>query len=172
MEQQARALALELVGPSASWAEYEPVFVRTLRELNTPGHRVAVFGDIDPQPHRDCEERVCASAGLQARLPLWYRNRRELAEEALDLGFRAIVVCTESRYLTDEFCGREFDAQFLADLPPNVDPCGENGEFHTYVYDGPLFNNAVTVRLTGKEPYVAPPELGGTRYCFARLASP
>jgi diphthine-ammonia ligase len=170
MEQQARALGLEFVGPSASWADYEPVFVRTLRELRATGHEIAVFGDIDLEPHREWEERVCASAGLQTRLPLWHRNRRELAEEALALGFRALVVCTDSRYLTDEFCGREFDARFLAELPPNVDPCGENGEFHTFVYDGPLFRRPVGVRLMTREPYVAPPELGGTRYCFARLA--
>ena len=79
-------------------------------------------------------------------------------------------MCTDSRYLGDEFCGREFDARFLAELPSNVDPCGENGEFHTFVYDGPLFHNAVSVRLVAKEPYLAPPQLGGTRYCFARLA--
>jgi len=170
MEAQAGALGLQFVGPAASWTDYESVFVRALRELHAAGHRVAVFGDIDLEPHREWEERVCASAGLQACLPLWHRDRRELAEEALMLGFRALVVCTDSRYLGDEFCGREFDARFLVDLPANVDPCGENGEFHTFVYDGPLFRSAVNVRVTAKEPYIASPELGGTRYCFARLS--
>ncbi len=171
MEQQAAALGLQFTGPSAGWADYQPVFVQTLRELHATGHEVAVFGDIDLEPHREWEERVCALASIRPYLPLWHRNRRELAEEALAVGFRSIVVCTDSRYLTDDFCGREFNAQFLADLPPNVDPCGENGEFHTYVYDGPLFNAAVNVRVTVKEPHIAPPEFGGTRYCFARLAS-
>jgi len=170
MQLQADALGLRSVGPCASWADYEQVFVGALRELHAAGHRIAVFGDIDLEPHREWEERVCAAAGLRACLPLWHRDRRELADEVLTLGFRALVVCTDSRCLGDEFCGREFDARFLAELPSNVDPCGENGEFHTFVYDGPLFRNAVSVRLVAKEPYLAPPQLGGTRYCFARLA--
>lgn len=170
MQRQADALGLELIAPSASWADYESVFVETLRSLRERNHRVTIFGDIDLQPHRDWEERVCAQAGLTPVLPLWHRNRRELAEESLALGFRSIVVCTDSRYLSDEFCGREFDARFLADLPSGVDACGENGEFHTFVYDGPLFRQKVAIHAIEKKEYVAPPELGGTRYCFARLA--
>jgi uncharacterized protein (TIGR00290 family) len=169
MEQQAHALGMALVARSASWASYEQVFTDVLRELHAAGHRLAVFGDIDLEPHREWEERVCAAAGLRAYLPLWQRDRRALAEEALAAGFRAIVVCTDSRYLSDEFCGREFDRQFLADLPPNVDACGENGEFHTFVFDGPLFRHPVKTHVNGKEEYIAPPQLGGTRYCFARL---
>jgi diphthamide synthase (EF-2-diphthine--ammonia ligase) len=88
----------------------------------------------------------------------------------LSLGFRAVVVCVDSRHLADEFCGREFDQRFIADLPRGVDACGENGEFHTFVYDGPLFRERVPVRVTAREPYVSPPDLGSVRYCFARLA--
>lgn len=169
MESQARALGLQLVTPCASWTGYEEMFVRTLRTLHAQHHRFAIFGDIDLQPHRDWEERVCAEAGLTACLPLWGRNRRELAAESLSLGFRSIVVCTDSRYLGDDFCGRAFDAQFIADLPAGVDPCGENGEFHTFVFGGPLFDAPLDVRVAFKEEYVAPAELGGARYCFARL---
>src|SRR5688572_16479857 len=171
VEQQARALGLNLVAPCAGWENYEAVFVQTLRELHESGHRTVVFGDIDLEPHREWEERVCKAAGLAAYLPLWQRNRRELAEESLRLGFRAIVVCTDSRYLDDSFCGREFDAGFLASLPGNVDPCGENGEFHTFVYDGPSFNRPVDIQMLAKEPYTAPAKFGGTRYCFASLAA-
>jgi uncharacterized protein (TIGR00290 family) len=170
MQRQADSLGLELVAPSASWADYERVFIETLRRLRVAGHQAAIFGDIDLQPHRDWEERVCAHAGLTPCLPLWHRDRRELAEESLSLGFRSIVICTDSRHLGDEFCGREFNAEFLASLPPGVDACGENGEFHTFVYDGPLFAKRVDVRVAGKEEYVAPPEFSGVRYCFARLA--
>ena len=169
MEKQAEALGLGLVGPSASWSDYESVFVRTLHELHAREHRIAVFGDIDLEPHREWEQRVCAAAGMTACLPLWGRSRRELAEEVLALGFRAVVVCTDSRRLGDEYCGRPFDAEFLASLPPDVDPCGENGEFHTFVHDGPLFRHPVDVHVTGREEYVAPPSLGGIRYCFAKL---
>ncbi len=170
MEMQAGALGLELVTPLASWADYEKVFVQALRTLRDADFRVAIFGDIDLQAHRDWEERVCAMAGLTASLPLWQRDRRELAEESMALGFRSVVVCTDSRYLGDELCGREFDARFIADLPSGVDPCGENGEFHTFVYDGPLFRHPLDVQVTSKYPYVAPAHLGGVRYCFARLA--
>jgi uncharacterized protein (TIGR00290 family) len=169
MQRQADALGLELVAPSASWESYERVFTETLRHLSERGHDEAVFGDIDLASHREWEERVCAAAGLRATLPLWGRDRAQLAEEVLALGFRALVVCVDSRHLGDEFCGREFDRQFIADLPPGVDACGENGEFHTFVYDGPLFRARVPVRVTTREPYVSPPSLGSVRYCFARL---
>ena len=169
MQSQARALGLEFVAPAASWADYEAVFVQALRTLREQDHHTVVFGDIDLQAHRDWEERVCMLAGLTACLPLWQRNRRELAQESLALGFRSLVVCTDSRYLDAAFCGREFDARFLADLPSGVDACGENGEFHTFVYDGPLFQQPLDVQVTGSEEYIAPPELGGVRYCFARL---
>ncbi len=171
MQKQADALGVALVGPSADWSSYEPVFLGALRELHAQGLRIAVFGDIDLQPHREWEERVCAQVGFTACLPLWGRDRRELAEEALALGLRAIVVCTDSRRLGDEYCGRPFDAEFIASLPPDVDPCGENGEFHTFVYDGPMFRYPLDVRVTGRQVSVSRPELGGIRYCFATLES-
>lgn len=171
VEQQARALGMELVGPSAGWKDYEQVFVRTLMQLREVGHEVAVFGDIDLDAHREWEERVCREAGLEAALPLWQMNRRQLARESIALGFKAIVVCVDSRYLGDEFCGRPFDEHFIADLPAGVDACGENGEFHTFVYDGPLFAQPVDFVMEGRMEYVAPAEFGSQRYCFAVLAS-
>jgi uncharacterized protein (TIGR00290 family) len=143
------------------------VFVAALRELKDRGYEQAVFGDIDLQAHRDWEERVCAAVGLQARLPLWHCDRNELAREVIDSGFRAVVVCIDSKYLPDEFCGRDYDASFIADLPEGVDACGENGEFHTFVYDGPNFTKPVDFCVDGFEPYTAPKEYGGGRYCFA-----
>jgi uncharacterized protein (TIGR00290 family) len=169
MESQARALGLELVGPSAGWKDYEQVFVQALRELRNGGVEVAIFGDIDLEPHREWEARVCRQADLQHSLPLWQRNRLELARESIALGFKAIVVCVDSRFLADEFCGRCFDASFIEDLPAGVDACGENGEFHTFVYDGPLFAQPVDFMLRGRSEYVAPAEFGSQRYCFANL---
>ncbi len=166
---QAQALDVELVAPHASWKDYELRFVATLKELKGRGFEVAVFGDIDLQPHRDWEEKVCASAGIAPCLPLWQESRVELAREVLRRGFRAVVVCTDSRYLDDRFCGRLYDEQYLADLPANVDACGENGEFHTFVFDGPGFSQPVQYLVETTESYVAPAELGGVRYCFARL---
>jgi uncharacterized protein (TIGR00290 family) len=169
IRQQAEALKLDLVTRNASWKSYEAVFITTLKELRATGHELAVFGDIDLQAHRDWEEKVCAAAGIAPLLPLWHQDRRLLAQEVLDAGFKAIVVCVDSRHLGDEFCGRPYDAAFIASLPANVDACGENGEFHTFVYDGPNFTAPVPVTVVGSEGYVAPPEYGSVRYCFARL---
>jgi uncharacterized protein (TIGR00290 family) len=169
LEAQARALDVELVAPSASWREYEARFTQALMDLKSRGFEAAVFGDIDLQAHRDWEEKVCARAGLECHLPLWHETRQDLAREVLRLGFRAIVVCTDSRLLDDRFCGRLYDERFIADLPDNVDVCGENGEFHTFVFDGPGFREPVRYEVAGNVAYVAPAELGGVRYCFARL---
>jgi uncharacterized protein (TIGR00290 family) len=169
IERQAKALQLDLVTRNATWTSYESVFVATLRELRAQGHEVAVFGDIDLQAHRDWEEKVCAAADIRPVLPLWQQDRRALAREVLSSGFRAVVVCVDSRYLGDEYCGRQYDASFIASLPPGVDACGENGEFHTFVYDGPTFSAPVPYALDGFEDVVTPPEFGAVRYRFARV---
>jgi uncharacterized protein (TIGR00290 family) len=166
---QARSLGLDLVAPSAGWKDYEKVFVQALQNLKSSGHEAAIFGDIDLEPHREWEARVCRQAGLEHCLPLWHRDRLQLARESIALGFKAIVVCVDSRFLADEFCGRLFDESFIRDLPAGVDACGENGEFHTFVYDGPLFERPVEFALQGRSEYVAPPEFGNQRYCFAIL---
>lgn len=169
LSRQASALGLDLMIRRASWADYEQVFTAALCELKEREYASAVFGDIDLQAHRDWEERVCAAAGLAPVLPLWHRDRRELAHEVIASGFRCVVVCVDSKFLPDEFCGREYDESFLADLPAEVDACGENGEFHTFVYDGPNFSKPVEFEICGLEPYVAPAEYGAGRYLFASL---
>ncbi len=166
---QAESLGLEVVMRGASWKSYQQVFVEALQELHAAGYEVAIFGDIDLQAHRDWEEKVCAAAGMTACLPLWQIDRTTLVKEVLEAGFRARVVCVDSRYLSDEFCGREYDEAFLRDLPPGVDACGENGEFHTLVYDGPIFSKPVAYEIDGFEDVVTAPEYGALRYRFARL---
>ncbi len=143
MQAQADALGIELAIGRAGWADYEAAFTARLREFAVRGITHGLFGDIDLQPHRDWEEKVCAAAGLRAELPLWQEPRRALVDELLALGYRARVVCVDARFLDASFCGREFDAAFLADLPGGVDACGENGEFHTFVFDGPRFARPV-----------------------------
>ncbi len=170
LREQARRLDLALHVRAASWADYEREFVIALRDLGALGVGQMVFGDIDLQPHRDWEEAVCRQAGLAARLPLWGEERASVAREVLERGIRAVVVCVDSLHLDDSFCGREFDARFLADLPPGVCPCGENGEFHTFVFDAPGMPGAVPIRVTGRSVYTSPPQLGSRRYCFAGLA--
>lgn len=147
MQAQADALGIPLVIGRAGWADYEAVFSGHLQRFAGQGLTHGLFGDIDLQPHREWEEKVCAAAGLCAELPLWQGDRRALVDELLALGYRARVVCVDARFLDASFCGREFDRSFLADLPDRVDACGENGEFHTFVFDGPRFAQPVAHEL-------------------------
>jgi uncharacterized protein (TIGR00290 family) len=169
MQAQAAALGMELMTPSASWRTYEAEFVKALQTVRSTGHEGVIFGDIDLLPHREWEEKVCKQADLTAILPLWQRDRRDLAMENLELGFKSIVVCIDRRYLGPEFCGREYNREFVGSLPQGVDACGENGEFHTFVYDGPLFAAPLAVKVAAIEDYRAPLEFGGGEYSFARL---
>ena len=144
---QADALGIPLMMRHASWTNYETEFIAATSELASRGVGFGLFGDIDLEPHRAWEEKVCAAAGLQAVLPLWQEPRRRLVDEFLALSYRARVVCTNARFIEGALCGRLFDAAFLADLPPDVDACGENGEFHTFVFDGPRFRAPIRHRL-------------------------
>ncbi|KPF66795.1 adenosine nucleotide hydrolase [beta proteobacterium AAP99] len=169
LQAQARALGLASHFIEASWTDYEARFVAQLQALAAQGVTDMVFGDIDLQPHRDWEEQVCARAGLRAHLPLWLQPRRALVDEFLAAGFKARVVCVDGRFLDECFVGCEFDAAFLARLPPNVDACGENGEFHTFVYDGPNFRHAVPWVSRGCQTTMLPPEFGSQPYHFDLL---
>jgi uncharacterized protein (TIGR00290 family) len=170
MRAQADALGLELVAPSASWADYEAVFVAALASLRARGVTDVVFGDIDLAPHREWEEKVCAAAGVAPHLPLWQEDRRALAAEVLDLGYRALVVCTDDRWLDASFCGRAYDHAFIESLPDGVDACGENGEFHTFVTDGPSFRAPVRAEVTAVDSRVIAFGAQSYTYHFARLA--
>lgn len=166
---QADALGTDMRFYYTSWGNYEERFIATLREAHADGIRQAVFGDIDLMPHREWEEKVCAKADITPCLPLWDEPRRKLVDEFLSLGFKAVVVCVNGKFLGEEFCGREFDEAFLADLPASVDACGENGEFHTFVYDGPMFAKPVDFNRTAIVPYQSPAEYGATPYFFQKL---
>ncbi|HYD60457.1 MAG TPA: diphthine--ammonia ligase [Noviherbaspirillum sp.] len=171
IQAQADALGTELRFYKTSWGNYEERFVATLRDAHAGGIRHAVFGDIDLVPHREWEEKVCAKADITPCLPLWDEPRRKLVDEFLSLGFKAVVVCVNGKYLGREFCGRDFDEAFLADLPAGVDACGENGEFHTFVYDGPCFAQPVTFRKTEMLEYQSPEKLGGATFYFQKLGT-
>jgi len=166
---QARALGLKNYFLSATWAEYESLFIEQLQTATADGARHVIFGDIDLVPHKEREEKVCAKVGLQAHLPLWNENRLALVQEFLTLGFKARVVCVDGRFLDASFVGCEFDQAFIDRLPAGVDACGENGEFHTFVYDGPNFAAPVPWKSLSKETYVSPPEYGSQTFYFDLL---
>lgn len=169
LEAQAGALGASLMTRAASWTDYEREFIGALSELRSNGFNDAIFGDIDLQPHRDWEEKVCSAAGFTAHLPLWNIDRREAVAQFLEAGFQAVVICVNHRWLDASFCGRPFDADFLNDLPAEVDWCGENGEFHTFVFDGPLFADPAAYAIEEVYDYQLPESFGAARFSYARM---
>ncbi|WP_456459397.1 Dph6-related ATP pyrophosphatase [Reichenbachiella sp.] len=143
---QAKALQVPIQLASASWSTYEENFVKNLKELRT-NHEIEgmVYGDIDIQKHRDWEEKVSTAAGLEAYLPLWQGDRRELVEAMIDAGMKAIIVsCNHTLGL--DFLGEEVTHELIPKLEAKgVDVCGENGEFHTLVINCPLFENPIQI---------------------------
>jgi len=146
---QAEALGLPLqevrIPPQCVNPVYEARMREALLAQKTAVVRCVAFGDIFLQDLREYRERNLAHVEMNAIFPIWKRETRELAQEFCALGFRAVAVCIDSKKLSREFAGREVDESFFNDLPGGVDPCGENGEFHTFVYDGPIFSNAIAV---------------------------
>jgi uncharacterized protein (TIGR00290 family) len=147
LEQQTAALGIPLqkmiLPHEPSMIEYEDKMRDTLKLLQHEQFSHAVFGDIFLEDLKKYREIQLGTVGMTAVFPLWKRNTLELINEFLDLGFKAIVVCVNEKYLDKSFCGRIIDKSFINDLPENVDVCGENGEFHTFVFDGPLFKSPV-----------------------------
>jgi uncharacterized protein (TIGR00290 family) len=109
-----------------------------------------IFGDIFLQDIRKYREEKLSQIGIEPVFPLWGENTKTLAEEMMRVGFHAVITCVDPRKLASSFVGREFDESFLRDLPDGVDPCGENGEFHSFVYDGPIFKKPIPVRVGEK----------------------
>jgi uncharacterized protein (TIGR00290 family) len=127
--------------------EYQAKMRQAVDLLSDQMYTHAVFGDIFLEDLRLYREEQLRKAGIQCVFPLWKRDTKELASEFIETGFRAVVVCVNEQFLDKSFCGRIIDREFLADLPSNVDPCGENGEFHSFVFDGPIFRNKVPFQI-------------------------
>jgi uncharacterized protein (TIGR00290 family) len=123
--------------------EYAEIMREATASLVVKGYSHSVFGDIfleDLKAYRDVK---LSEAQITGVYPLWKQNTKEILQEFLALGFKAITVCVNAKVLGEEFVGRYIDFQFIEDLPENVDVCGENGEFHTFVFDGPIFKNPI-----------------------------
>ena len=124
-------------------AAYEQLMTSTLQDLKKQGAATAIFGDIFLEDLRRYREAQLARLEIQAAFPLWGVPTSELIREFIGLGFKTITTCVNEKYLDQSFVGRVIDKEFLRDLPAGVDPCGENGEFHTFVFDGPLFRQPI-----------------------------
>ena len=148
LEKQAAMLGLPLYAVPASWETYETTFVESLQLLKQKYQLThGVFGDIDLEAHRGWEEKVCAKANLEAVLPLWKRERKELVFEMLEQGIETYIVsCNEQ--MGPSFLGQKLTIELIFELEKlGVDPCGENGEFHTLVVNMPMFAERMRVRF-------------------------
>jgi len=148
LEQQAALLGFPLetilISKRSSNEEYEAKMKEALSRYKQKGITAVAFGDIFLEDLKKYREDNLAKVGLKGVFPIWKRSTSELAATFINLGFKAIITCVDSKFLDKSFVGRVFDKQFLSDLPAGVDPCGENGEFHSFVYDGPIFSRGIT----------------------------
>ena len=151
LEAQVAAIGLPLVEASIPAAAGNPVYEQATAaalaalQARFPGVRHLAFGDLFLDDVRAYRERLLPPLGWTPLFPLWGRDTASLARQMVDDGYRAILTCVDTTQLAAEFAGREFDAELLAALPASVDPCGERGEFHTCVYDGPIFLRGISV---------------------------
>ena len=150
LERQAKSIGLPVekiyITRNRSNQEYEAKMRDKLLKYRSQGVFSVAFGDVFLKDVRKYREENLAKIGMRAIFPLWKRDSIELAQTFMALGFRSVITCVDSTVLDGRFAGRDFDDQFLRDLPPEVDPCGENGEFHSFVYDGPIFDKRISHR--------------------------
>jgi uncharacterized protein (TIGR00290 family) len=152
LERQAAALGMplhivELPAHECTNEVYEAAMAEALQPYLDAGVRTVAFGDIFLRDLREYREQNLARVGMRGVFPIWERDTTELVKTFLELGFKARVACVDAEKLDASFAGRPLDRHFLDDLPGGIDPCGENGEFHTFVYDGPLFSQPVPVEV-------------------------
>ena len=145
LEAQAQSIGLPLIeislDPNSSNEAYEAAFHKALEEISVrwPDVQCLAFGDLFLEDVRAYRERLLAGTGFEPLFPIWGRDTSALAREFIDQGYSARLVCVDTTQLDPSFAGRQFDSSLLADLPPSTDPCGERGEFHTFVSAGPIF---------------------------------
>jgi len=147
LELQAEAVGLPLWTIPLPWPCSNEQYEARMRQVCSRAESQRIdsiaFGDLFLEDIRAYREKQLAGTGLEPLFPVWQLPTRALAHEMIDSGLRAKITCVDPKALAREFAGREFDAALLQDLPASVDPCGENGEFHSFVYDGPMFRSPV-----------------------------
>jgi uncharacterized protein (TIGR00290 family) len=162
LQAQAEAIGLPLytieLPEMPSMTIYEEAVRKAHRQLREDGFTHGFFGDIFLEDLKSYREALLAKDGLRCIFPLWKRDSNDLMTAFFNLGFQSVVVCINSMQLNESFCGRLLNEAFVHDLPEGIDPCGENGEYHSFVFDGPLFSKPVRItkgEIVFKE-YAAP----------------
>ena len=152
---QSQAIGIPLVQRRTTWDTYETEFKSMLRAFKQEGVDGGVFGDIDFNEHRQWIDRVCQEVDITPHLPLWGQAQEKVLRDIMDLGFEAVVVTTKAELLGEEWLGRRVDLDFIEQLgelrgTKDITPCGEAGEYHTLVIDGPLFKKRIEILETSK----------------------
>lgn len=151
LDKQAENIGLELVkvrlSETVSMEEYHAQMESVLRPMALKGIEYSIFGDIFLEDLRKHREERLTMLGMKGVFPIWKRSSLEILTEFWDLGFKTIVVSVNGNVLDKSFCGRVLDRDFIKELPTNIDPCGENGEFHTFVYEAPYFKQAIDIEI-------------------------
>jgi uncharacterized protein (TIGR00290 family) len=148
---QAEAAGIPLWEVDLPWPcsneDYESAMKQTCKKAVASGIECVAFGDLFLTDIREYREKQLRDTGLQPVFPVWGIPTRDLAQEMIGSGLRARLACVDTKQISAEFAGREFDSHLLSELPAAADPCGENGEFHSFVYDGPMFEHPVPIEL-------------------------
>ncbi|MGY6648162.1 Dph6-related ATP pyrophosphatase [Wenyingzhuangia sp. IMCC45574] len=172
LEKQAEAIGLPLrkieFSGNVSMSEYDAVMRSHMQEITAQGYEHCFFGDIFLEDLKAYRDAKLAEVGIQGVYPLWKQDTKALLTEFLALGFKAITVCVNAKYLDKSFVGRVIDEKFIEDLPENVDVCGENGEFHTFVFDGPIFKESVAFEIGEKVHKTYQPSNSDDDNCYQK----
>lgn len=146
LQRQAKSIGIQLVTKSSTWEDYESRFIEFLSEYVVDG--IGIFGDIDLEEHRDWVDRVCSIRNVTAVEPLWKRDREEILREFLSLGFKARIISVRKGLDIDRFLGLDLDYNLVERFKDiGIDISGENGEYHTFVYEGPIFRERVEFEI-------------------------
>lgn len=156
---------------SADMKAYEKIMATAVLNFKEKGITTAAFGDIFLEDLRNYREEKLSVLGIKATFPLWQKNTKNLVQDFIALGFKTVVCSINTKFLDESFLGREIDQDFVDTLPANVDPCGENGEFHTFVVDGPIFSKPLQYQLGQRiyKTYPAPKDVSNN--CFSSQES-
>jgi uncharacterized protein (TIGR00290 family) len=172
LEEQAESIGLPLqkirIPEQCSNEQYGSIMEKELALMKNQGIDHIAFGDLFLEDVRNYREQMLKPIGFTPLFPLWGINTRELIDRFLSLGFRTITTCVDLTRLPESFSGREIDNHFLAELPKGVDPCGENGEFHSFVFDGPIFKNPIQFNI-GEKKFSEDIYTGQIRFCYTDL---
>lgn len=148
---QAEAIGIPIIQVKSTWGSYEAKFKDAAAGLKKEGVEGGIFGDIDLPEHKEWVDRVCSEAEVASIEPLWSIEPIEILKAFVNTGFKAIVIKVKADLFGEDWLGKEVNMQFINDLPKDIHPCGEHGEYHTFVLDGPLFQRRIEITEAEKK---------------------